>query len=276
MQKEKIMSQDNNKRWGLLAITVVITLTLILVVAGLITQQKESPADNPSAASPTPATTTSEISKGKEGEWLAPTADVFGRAIKVPANGAGNPLGSAAGGDTTNCSATAGNVTIQATHGVQTMWTENAGPSTVNDEGVPTGYARTAEGAMISGFNTVSLIYAGGAISGSAAQYGAAGSDAAGFAERLKATPPEQVDTTKDRPSPSAYKVTSCSDTQVVGDLALPTPTDAQGNPDNPTWLVIRLSMVWENGGWKWQYEGVPQPIEDEITSLSGWTEWQY
>ncbi|MET3945324.1 hypothetical protein [Corynebacterium mucifaciens] len=270
------MPQDNNKRWGLLAATGAIALTLILVVVGLVARQKDSPANNPSAASPAPATTTSEAPKGKEGEWLDPTADVFGRAIKVPANGAGNPLGNATGGDTTNCAVTAGNVTIESTHGAQTMWTEKQGPSSVNADGVPTGYARTAEGAMISGFNTVSLIYAGGPISGSAAQYGAAGSDATGFAERLKANPPKQVDTTKDRPAPSAYKVTSCSDTQVVGDIALPTPTDAQGNADNPTWLVIRLSMVWENGGWKWQYEGVPQPIEDEITSLSGWTEWHY
>lgn len=270
------MPQDNNKRWGILVVAGAITLTLILVVVGLIARQKETPAENQSAESPTASATTSETPQGKQGEWRDPSADVFGRAIKNPANGAGNPLGKAAGGETTNCAATAGNVTIEETHGVQTMWTENQGPSEVNSDGVPTGYARTAEGAMISGFNTVSLIYAGGPISGSAAQYGTAGSDAAGFAERLKAKPPKQVDTTKDRPAPSGYKVTSCSDTQVVGDIALPTPTDAQGNPDSATWLVMRLSMVWENGGWKWQYEGVPQPIEDEITSLSGWTEWHY
>lgn len=53
-------------------------------------------------------------------------------------------------------------------------------------------------------------------------------------------------------------------------------PTDAKGNPDNKTWMVIRVSAKWEDGDWKAELDEVKQSVEDEIGNLDGWEQWKF
>lgn len=270
------MPQNNAKRWGLIAIAGAITLALILTVVGLISRQKDGPDESPSAATPAPVTTRNDRPQGKEGEWLDPTADVFGRSIKVPANGTGNPLGQAAVSESLNCQPTSSEITIEATHGTQTMWTKELGPSRLVEGDIPAGYAHSAEAAMVAGWNTTALVYRGGEVSAPAVEYGVRAEGADNLVRRMREKTPVADPEAKNRATPSAYRVTDCSEDHVIGDVALPMPTDAKGDAQNPAWQVLRMSMVWEENDWKLQLGQIPQPLETEITSLNGWTEWKY
>ena len=62
----------------------------------------------------------------------------------------------------------------------------------------------------------------------------------------------------------------------MIGDLALPLPTDENGDTDNPTWIVVRMSAVWQEDDWKTELESVKQPANKQIANLDGWSEWSF
>ena len=268
--------QGNTRGRVILAAIVVVVIVLALVVIGVMSRQDRSPQNETAVEEATTSPSSPTTTTGATGEWLEPTVDVFGRAMKVPANGAGNALGEAAVGDSINCAPTTADVTLQLTHDTPTMWTQNQGPSRVNEDGVPEGYARTAEAALISGWNTTALIFRGGSITSPAVEQGATGDEAAELIRSTREKPPAESPYPDKQAAPTAYKIMSCSDTQVVGDVALPMPTDSAGDPSRPGWIDLRMSMLWKDGDWKLQLGPTPQPVEEEITDLSGWTQWRY
>ena len=194
----------------------------------------------------------------------------------MPANGVGNAIGKAQNIDSTQCDVdNAAKLTIQRTSGTQTVWSENLGPSEVNSGGVPVGYSRSAEAALISAANDIALFYSGGdsTLEVTKARLSSPNLDAM-IAEAEKGS--EKDPTAEYHPAPSAFRITSCEEDRVIGDLAMPLPTDATGDAESPTWGVTRIASVWEDGDWKTELGGTPQPLEEEVTHLDGWTKWQY
>lgn len=268
------------KAWGVGILVVVLAVLVVIVTVSIVSPNNN---DNEDTAAPAPAPETSAppadndaaVDTSDQG-WDASIADVFGRNIKVPTNGVGNAIGKAQHIDSTQCDVKSGAaVTIQRTSGTQTVWSENLGPSEVNTGGVPVGYSRSAEAALISAANDMALFYSGGdsTLEVTKSRLSSPNLDAMiAEAEKGSEKDPHAVN----QPAPSAFKITSCDENRVIGDLAMPLPTDATGDPNAPTWGVMRISSVWENGDWKTEIGGVPQPLEDEIDDLEGWQQWVY
>lgn len=256
---------------------------IIVVIAVVVTLVTSNSSDDEDSATPEPATSPSLLEEeplsdvdASDKGWNAAIADSFGREVKVPANGVGNALGKAKNIPETQCDVKSGAaVTIQRTSGTQTIWSNDLGPSEVTAGGAPVGYARSAEAAMMSASNDLVLLYSGGTISADIARHGLSVPDQDSLVEELENSTVKDT-TLEDRPAPSAFRITSCEDTRVIGDVAIPLPTDEEGNPTSSNWAVLRMSSVWKEGDWKTELGMVPQPVEDRVTDLEGWTQWQY
>jgi hypothetical protein len=266
------------KPWAVGIGSIVVVIIVVAVVVTLVTSGNSDDEAAP-APSPAPSSTqqapTQDIDASDQG-WDSAIADVFGREIKVPTNGVGNALGNAKDLDSTECNPKVGaELTIQRTSGTQTVWSQDIGPSDVNDQGVPGGYARSAEAALLSASNDLTLLYSGGQIAAEVAKERLSVPDQDGLVAELEQATAKDT-AYEDQPAPSAFRITSCDETRVIGDVAVPLPTDAEGNSDSSTWGVLRVSSVWEDGDWHTELGATPQPIEDEVTDLEGWTQWQF
>ncbi|MBK4164223.1 MULTISPECIES: hypothetical protein [Corynebacterium] len=210
-------------------------------------------------------------------EWSEDTSDVFGRSIKTPASKVGKPLGQVKKQDTLQCDVDSPEkLTIERTHDMQTLWSEDLGPGGVTKDGVPENYAHTAEAAMLAAWNSNAYLYRGGDLATSAVKTNFTGDNAEKLRAELEKSPANTDEKATRRAAPQAFKITSCGDDRVIGDLALPLPTDENGDTDNPTWIVVRMSAVWEADDWKTELESVKQPANKQISNLDGWSEWSF
>lgn len=210
-------------------------------------------------------------------EWSEDTSDVFGRSIKTPASKVGKPLGEVKKQDSLQCDVDSPEkLTIERTHDMQTLWSEDLGPGGVTKDGVPEKYARTAEAAMLAAWNSNAYLYRGGDLATSAVKTNFTGENAEKLGAELEKSPANTDEKATRRAAPQAFKITSCGDDRVIGDLALPLPTDEKGDTDNPTWIVVRMSAVWEEDDWKTELESVKQPANKQISNLDGWSEWRF
>lgn len=210
-------------------------------------------------------------------EWSEDTSDVFGRSIKTPASKVGKPLGEVKKQDSLQCDVDSPEkLTIERTHDMQTLWSEDLGPGGVTKDGVPENYAHTAEAAMLAAWNSNAYLYRGGDLATSAVKTNFTGENAEKLGAELEKSPANTDEKATRRAAPQAFKITSCGDDRVIGDLALPLPTDEKGDTDNPTWIVVRMSAVWEADDWKTELESVKQPANKQISNLDGWSEWSF
>ena len=210
-------------------------------------------------------------------EWSEDTSDVFGRSIKTPASKVGKPLGEVKKQDSLQCDVDSPEkLTIERTHDMQTLWSEDLGPGGVTKDGVPENYAHTAEAAMLAAWNSNAYLYRGGDLATSAVKTNFTGENAEKLGAELEMSPANTDEKATRRAAPQAFKITSCGDDRVIGDLALPLPTDEKGDTDNPTWIVVRMSAVWEADDWKTELESVKQPANKQISNLDGWSEWSF
>lgn len=210
-------------------------------------------------------------------EWSEDTSDVFGRSIKTPASKVGIPLGQVKKQDSLQCDVDSPEkLTIERTHDMQTLWSEDLGPGGVTKDGVPEKYAHTAEAAMLAAWNSNAYLYRGGDLATSAVKTNFTGENAEKLRAELEKSPANTDEKAARRAAPQAFKITSCGDDRVIGDLALPLPTDENGDTDNPTWIVVRMSAVWEEDDWKTELESVKQPANKQISNLDGWSEWSF
>lgn len=210
-------------------------------------------------------------------EWSEDTSDVFGRSIKTPASKVGKPLGQVKKQDTLQCDVDSPEkLTIERTHDIQTLWSEDLGPGGVTKDGVPENYAHTAEAAMLAAWNSNAYLSRGGDRATSAVKTNFTGDNAEKLRAELEKSSVNTEERVTRRPVPQAFKITSCGDDRVIGDLAVPLPTDENGDPDNPTWMVMRVSAVWEADDWKTELESVKQPANKRISNLDGWSEWSF
>lgn len=133
------------------------------------------------------------------------------------------------------------------------------------------------EGAVLSAWNSNALVQMGGhdvALRTLKQQF--TGGHAKEAVETLESNASAGSSASVSAAAPEAFRITSCSQERVIGDVAVPMPTDAKGNPDNKTWMVIRVSAKWEDGDWKAELDEVKQSVEDEIGNLDGWEQWKF
>ncbi len=212
-------------------------------------------------------------------KWAEDSSDVFGRSIRIPKNGSGQPMGSTEEVDNLQCESEnePSKLTIERVHSAETLWSETQGPGRVTDEGVPAEYAYTPEGAILSAWNGNALVQMGGhdvALRTLKQQF--TGGHAKEAVETLESNASAGSSASVSAAAPEAFRITSCRQDRVIGDVAVPMPTDAKGNPNNKSWMVIRVSSKWENGDWKAELDEVKQSAEDEINNIDGWEQWKF
>lgn len=273
-------TKNSRKIW---AIVIAIVILVIAIVAaffiGKETNHEESPREESQEMNNDESGDSNE--KNQEdlsaAEWSEDTSDVFGRSIKTPASKVGKPLGQVKEQDSLQCEVNSPEkLTIERTHDMQTLWSEDLGPSAVTKDGVPEKYAHTAEAAMLAAWNSNAYLYRGGDLATAAVKTNFTGENAEKLGAELEKSPANTDEKATRRAAPQAFKITSCGDDRVIGDLALPLPTDENGDTDNPTWIVVRMSAVWQEDDWKTELESVKQPANKQISNLDGWSEWSF
>ena len=215
----------------------------------------------------------------KSSKWAEDSSDVFGRSIRIPKNGSGEPMGSTEKVDNLQCESEKepSKLTIERIHSAETLWSETQGPGRVTDEGVPAQYAYTPEGAVLSAWNGNALVQMGGhdvALRALKQQF--TGEHAKEAVETLESNASAGSSASVSAAATEALRITGCSPDLVIVAVAVPMPTDAKGNPNNKSWMVIRVSAKWENGDWKAELDEVKQSAEDEINSIDGWEQWKF
>ncbi|MCQ9334916.1 hypothetical protein NQ042_12660 [Corynebacterium phoceense] len=274
-------SSKRGKIPWIVAVLILVVVLIAIIIVKLVSndESSEQQAQSPGPAPASSASNDPDDANEKKNDhgWDSPTADIFGRNIRVPSNGVGNPLGKAEAFDSTQCDISDPlRLTIEQTSGTQTVWSESQGPSKVASGGAPVDYSRSAQAALLSAWNDMALFYAGGDISVEVAKTRFSAPNLDKLVDKLEAEGTPKSPNAVNQSAPDAFRITSCSDDRVIGDVALPMPTDASGDEKSPTWTVVRLAALWEDGDWKTQLGSTPQPPEEEIDNLEGWTKWRY
>lgn len=275
-------TKNSRKIWAIVIAIIVLVIAIVAVffIGKGANQEGESRKESQEVNK-----ADSRDSDGKSQEdvsasgWSEDTSDVFGRSLRTPKNGSGQPMGKIKKVDNFQCESEEepSKLTLERVHSAETLWSENQGPGRVTDEGVPSQYAHTPEGAVLSAWNSNALVQMGGhdvALRTLKQQF--TGGHAKEAVETLESNASAGSSAFVSAAAPEAFRITSCSQERVIGDVAVPMPTDAKGNPNNKTWMVIRVSAKWEDGDWKAELDEVKQSVEDEINNLDGWEQWKF
>src|SRR5699024_12769813 len=124
---------------------------------------------------------------------------------------------------------------------------------------------------MMSASNDLVLLYSGGTISADIARHGLSVPDQDSLVEELENSTVKDT-TLEDRPAPSAFRITRCEDTRVIGDVAIPLPAEEEGNPTSSNCAVLRMSSVLKDGTRKTELGMVTQHVEHRVPELEAWT----
>ena len=262
--------KSNRTLWVTVSLVALAVLAVIALIVANITRggndSNSAPASQGEESNSSATDTDSEQFKGAE-------ADMYGRDVKLPVNEFGAALGQAESFDSTQCEVPDNPpATIQRTNDVETLWSPTQGPSTVSDKGVINGYSNSAEGAMLSMWNTVMMVmHGGGPGDASIAELVEHGEEIMDGAEGTSRVD----DRYGDWGAPDAFRIISCHDGRVIGEFAVPMPVNSKGESDKPVWSIHRGSATWVDGVWKTDMSTQQNPNEEETYSLEGWTKWQ-
>lgn len=278
-------TKNSRKIWAILALAIVLVASIIsaFLIGKNMHSQDDTREDSQEIAEKEDVSNTegpvNADTSDDSSVWAEDSSDVFGRVLRTPKNGSGQPMGNVEKVENFQCERKGepSKLTIERVHGAETLWSETQGPGRLTDEGVPAQYAHTPEGAVLSAWNGNALVQMGGhdvALRTLKQQF--TGGHAKEAVETLESNASAGSSASVSAASPEAFRITSCSQERVIGDVAVPMPTDAKGNPNNKSWMVIRVSAKWENGDWKAELDEVKQSVEDEINNLDGWEQWKF
>ena len=165
---------------------------------------------------------------------------------------------------------------IQRANGVMTVWSQSDGPTTNSDANTPERYAHTPAGAALAAANIMQITGAGG----DAAMYvlknnqywspenREAADNLLGKMDERGIDRPEDIDIV---PVPDAHRVISCSEEQVVVEVAQPIGIE----DDDTVWSRMRFPMVWKDGDWKLNGDDQNDPDKGIEEKLDGtWIKW--
>lgn len=268
-----MMDKKKNYLW---VIIVAVIAVVAVVGAVLFMRSSDGSAPGDQATSQTSTTSTSSAAPGNSESSKTLSTDIWGRKI-VSRSETGEPIGKLnPQGD--SCAITP-EVEIQTAHGAATLWSRTDGPSEIK-EGVPSGYAHTATGAALAGWNNRLLLFAGGDVSRAISNVVTAGDEQK--TEELRSSFAAGSDDSSQAltklTAPEAVRVLSCDDEFVVVDFAHKIFGDENGKSDVMQWDIMRASMQWNGSEWVLDLRSFQQSGEviTSINSVDGWTKWQY
>lgn len=268
----------------LVGLAVFVVVAVVGAIVFVIPNMRKDDTTQTTDASP-PTTTApptsggSELNTGAPG-FGTPDADLSGRTVMVPNNPAGWPLPQSDPAEPrVECTTDGRPVTspeemmIQSNFGVATLYSKTDGPSYI-DGLVLAGYTRTPQGAALAAANFVPRTLANGPVAVEAGEKlllnGGGVTDADKAQESAK---PVRTEPAALR-APAAFKILSCTDSFTVVELATIRDVDDNGQRmQNPTYMGLRLNMVWDQGTWKVREATGPATF-GPYSSLDGFTRW--
>lgn len=250
-----------------------VAAVVVLVITGILAF-RQTPQDTALESSPGRSVDSSGAKGTEDPENDGYSSDLWGRQV-VRNGDVGKPLGSLESSED-RC-AVDPRVTIQLSHGAQTLWSTANGPAEIED-GIPSGYAPTATGAALAGWNYRILLFGGGEITPAASRHTDFSHSAQWQEFGKKAATPgafDRDDTRMATLAPEAVRVLTCKDDFVVVEMAHKFFGDEKGKFETPRWDVMRFAMKWDNGDWVYQAQSM-EASGEIIDSLEGWEKWQY
>lgn len=212
-----------------------------------------------------------------------PITDVFGRKVMVPNNPAGSPLTQRDPATRTECAATAPvsspeSVMIQRSFEMPILASATDGPARL-DGTVLAGYRHSPQGAALAGWNWIARFAAGGAPAHDTVAAMTTLSDAERATLPTPAANPKAAQWRTMTSAPDAFRVASCDSDFVALEYAGRQPADPNVKGSSPSWLGLRLNLLWRDGDWRVQYLPDLKLLGSgqRYTALdAGWTRWAF
>lgn len=273
--------RSHSLKLPMVAVGVVVTVVAVTVVAltlgkspqeaGQTTPPVSAPAEHP----PAPP------SGSSDGDYLGNDMDVLGRGFRIPVAPHGHvlPQSSPSSSNTALFTAPEG-LEWQQVYQVPMPFTTDAGPSRVDDLGVPSGFARTRQGAAIASLQ----IFLRGAFGDPATRAAIVRTSTTGGTDEMRdkihnsSSPglaPGQTIPAAVQILPDRYTENTAMVSWAFGPF--PSPTHRPTN-SGVYYTVLDLPMVWEDGGWKWRLTAaiLDSEAENPIPSVDspGWAKW--
>lgn len=257
-------------------------VVLVLVIGGIVLVTGGSD-DEPDATAPRPSAPAAPPSASSSATGFAtPTVDQFGRRVDIPNNPAGQPLEQSVPSRTPTdpqwlTAAPAGTRDKggwQRVSGASVPFSTSDGPTRIED-GVPTGYAHTPQGAALAAAYVMWETSARPADRVLRERMVVMSPDELDQFDRLNADgrlpdrPPEQV--TRHMVAPDAFRIVSWDEDLCVLNLATRAEPDANGVE---RWVSNQLAMIWDGTGWRLRLSEDQQLRQETVQTLVGWSRW--
>ncbi|RDI50645.1 hypothetical protein [Nocardia mexicana] len=267
----------------LLGAAALVTVALAVTVTVATVRRDGSGATAGSA--PVPVADTSTVAApGAEG-FGAPETDMFGRRVDIPNNPAGQQLPQDPGAQrrpddpqwltaAPNPAETPG-VRQRVFGGPVVRFSGSDGPARVEGKAA-TGYAHTPQGAVLAAEQNFWRTNANPSDRGLLLQLAAMSPEYLAEYDRLLAAG-KVSDRLPDKLTPllyasDAFRVDNYTDDRAVVDIARKAREVIDGQP---TWVGMRLAVVWRDGDWKLTAVDGQQLVRiDSLRSIEGWTTW--
>lgn len=271
---------DAKQKWwtaGAFALVIVLVAAAFAWFAG----GDDDSTDVPTATAPTSIPSAAQSGNGESG-FADPATDTFGRKIAVPNNPAGQPLPQRDPGTRVECDpgqlpTSQGGMSIQRNFDLAMLYSETDGPARVDGD-LARGYSHSPQGAALAAWNTWHRLRVGGDVTKQVLLEQTV-HDAA-LEEKLETESiPESTRTLDKKRStvvPDGFRILSCDNDFVVVEYALRQVADEKGALAEPRWVGMQWTMLWRDGDWKMQTADESGKAGAIVTSLDGFTTWQF
>ncbi|MET9490029.1 hypothetical protein [Nocardia sp. NPDC006630] len=264
----------------LILAVVVIALVVIGAVTVALTHRDNTHESALATSTPAAAPAPGEEQTG----FAAPDVDAFGRRVDIPNNKYGQTLAQTSGprqpGDPLWLTAAP---TLpeqggwQRVFAVSVPFSTSDGPTAIND-GIPTGYSHTPQGAALAAVFTTWEAYARpGDWTLHERMEVMTDADHAEF-NRLKAAGkvPDLAPASQTRwlVAPDAFHIESWSSAGGLCVLRLATKADPATSGGGQRWLASQVVMAWDGSNWRLRLAADRELPKSFISSLAGWTTW--
>lgn len=262
--------------WHRRPVVIVAAMVVVVLVIATVTWWGLHRDDNDSAAptSPPPAANTPPpVSNGQQG-YLADTVDRFGQRIRVPQNPAGLALPQVSSRSPRGLNDPAQGVQWQQIYRYGSApFSTSDGPGAIGSDGLARQIARTPQGSVIAANQIMIRAYYGPPeVRKAVMEQQAIGPDTAKqFILDLGEFPARQFPVNRFVRVDGQYSDTFSRVSLASG------PTASADYPSGQYYSVSTLTMVWDDGQWKWRIpdDGFTAATGDtRIESVAGWTQW--
>jgi hypothetical protein len=215
-----------------------------------------------------------------------PTTDQHGRRVETPTNPlgqvlpqTGKPSSAATITDPDTAVPAPAGLMWQRVNGFPIPFSTSDGPTSISADGVPSGFTRTPQGAVLAAWQigqragwgnrtqTTALLRERIVLSNDSQPVadGMLGTQRDTIAQLMSRLPQHMFDV------PVAVKVSNFDSDYAHVQIASPLPS---GRSDGVVAVAVALDMVWREGTWKWVLPNAGVENGSDVLSLSGWTPW--